>query len=655
MKFNYSLIKKLATKIPEKTRLIEGLNFHAFEAVDAKGETVEISIPANRYSDSASHWGIAKTAAAIFGGQAKDLAKTKDPRIEVKKTQPEVKISAKKECGHYIARYFELPRVVQSPQWLKEFLISCGLRPISAPVDVMNYVMLEVGQPLHAFDADLVVGAIDIRLAKKGEAMTTIDGNDFKLNSTDLVIADDKGLLAIAGIKGGKRAEITIKTKKIIVESANFEPTGIYSTSRSLNLFTDASSRFSHGLSPALAEVGMRRAAELLKEICGARVGELTDVNHKRLPKILLKFDIEKFNLITNLDLKERVALDYLKRAGFKIKGKLVEAPPFRNDISIHEDLVEEVVNLYGYEKLSDRAPAFPLIPAAKEDAVILKENVREFLRGFGLSEVYNHSFVSRKDLTNYADPKWWGAVSLLNPISADFQYLRPNLALNLFKNLEDNLRFYNSVNLFEIGKVFSEKGGRLEEKLTLGIGLSIKKGPTPIFELKGVVDGLLGALGLTDYFFRDLNWEQKILDEEASLRIESDHRVVGYLGVSKNDRNTVIAELNLEKLLELVQGEKEFRPLPKFPSVLRDLSIIVDAYQKVGPIQDLIENGSHLLEDVDLIDWYEDIKLGRDKKSLTFRLVFQARDRTLTDAEVGKEMEKIIASLQEKFDAETR
>lgn len=661
MKFSYTLLRKFVPKLPAKEVFIEKFSLHAFETADlpagqvgAGSDALEISIPANRYSDSGSHLGIAKLAAAVFNTPFKGPA-MKEPKVELKNTKPAIKISAKKLCSRYLGRYFEISRTVQSPQWLKEALTSSGLRSINAVVDVMNYVMLETGQPLHAFDAELISGGIDVRLAKPAEEIRTLEGVDYKLSSSDLVIADEKGPLAIAGIKGGKRAEINIHTKKIIVEVANFDSVGIYKTARQLNLFTDASSRFSHGLSPVAAEIAMKRATILLKDLAGAKVGELTDVNFAKISKNILKFDIKRFNQLIGLDLNEKSALEYLKRLGFGVKGKYVEVPPMRTDVTMMEDLAEEIVNLNGYDKLPSIAPHVPLTPAKKEDQVVLKEGIREILRGFGLSEVYNYSFVSRKDLTKYADPKWWGAVALLNPISADFHYLRPGLSIHLLRNVEDNFRFYDQVRIFEIGKTFAERKGKLEEELMLGIAIGMKK-ENPIMELKGLADELFKQVGLTDYFFRDLDMDVKFLEAENSLRMESDHHVIGYIGLPKGESATAIAEIYLDRLLQLVEEEKEYEPISKYPAVMRDISIFVPREVRVNSILEDIQNTSPvLLSDVDLIDFYEDPNLKEDRKSLTFRLVFQADDRTLTDDEVGIEMAKIIQVLEEKFDAEVR
>jgi phenylalanyl-tRNA synthetase beta chain len=657
MKFSYTLIKKLGRGIPAKEKLIEALNLCAFEAAAGSGsaaagagDALEIAVPANRYSDAASHYGLAVIASAIFNKRAPAL-KLPNLKSKEKSQMFNAVVINKVLCPRYSGLYAEIKKIEPSPKWLQAALLTSGLRPINNVVDAMNYVMLEVGQPMHAFDADKISGGLIIRSAKNNELIKTIDGEDYKLNDQDLVIADNQGPLAIAGIKGGKKAEITRHTKRIIIEAATFDAVSIYKTSRRLNLFTDASARFSHGLSPALAERGIKRTAALLKELTGAKIGDWIDIYEKKLGKIVLKFDADKFNKLTGLVLNEKLGLNYLKNLGFGVKGRLVEAPPERLDIAVWEDLAEEIVNIFGYEKLPAAVPRVPLTPSEYENSIVLKDKIRNILIGLGFSEVYNYSFLNRRAALEAA-VVWGGKpMALRNPISADFQYLRPSLTPALQKNLEDDLRFYDEVRIFEIGKIFPSEN---TERTALGMAVAE---PDSFFELKGTVDSLLKGLGVADFAF---------IPDKNRLKIEINNSIIGYLWPSPRIKKTksnltaaeselAAAELNLDALLRLTVEEKEYRPLPKYPSVMRDLSVIVDSSERVAAIQNLIENGSHLLEDADLIDWYEDPKFGDDRKSLTFRLVFQAEDRTLTDEEVGREMEKIIGALRQKFSAEIR
>lgn len=624
---------------------------HAFEAEDVGGDTFEVTLPPNRYSDAASHWGIAREASAILDASIK-IPKTTSLLRELD-TQPRVRVLDKKLCPRYSAQYFENIEVTSSPKWMQKILIDCGLRPINSVVDVMNYVMLETGEPLHAFDYDKLEGkSIVIRRAKKGEFITSIDGIRYKLDSSMLVIADLERPQAIAGIKGGRGAEVTPKTKRIIVEAANFDPSSIYKTSRALNLFTDASLRFARGLSPHLTTIGLDRASELLGQTSHARAGARFDSLSGPIPHKLLKFDIGEFNNLIGSELDEKTARRYLKKLGFGFRENKVEVPPLRLDIETHEDLAEEIVRLYGLNNLKPSPPHIVLRPTESEEIFAFRDRLRRLLLGFGLNEVYNHSFVSKDDagLPNF----WWAKpVSLENPISSEFEYLRPTLTYGILRNVEDNLRFFNEVRIFEIGKVFGlreGKAGEFGEKTAVSIALAYKNAET-FFELKGLIDELLKGLGLTDFFMRDLGKRVGLVDR--GLRVESDHSVLGFLG--QTGRGMSIAEFDLDKLLTLVRGELEFTPITKFPSIMRDVSILVSVEERIGDIVEAIQNSNpRLIRDVDLIDEYSDDRW-ENLQSLTFRIVFQRDDRTLTNDEANKEMKKITALLEDKFEAQIR
>lgn len=664
MKFSFSLFKKLAPSVKNPQDFAERFSLHAFEVEGVKGDTVEINIPANRYSDAASHLGIARLWTAIAGGSAERVrVQMKTMKSVHRGARVNVRIEDAPRCPCYSALFLEVRGVHESPQWLKDVLFACGLRPINAVVDIMNYVMLEVGQPLHAFDVDKLAHIkgkpeVIVRRARADERMTTLDGVELTLAGEDLLIADAKGPLALAGIKGGKRAEVGSETKHIVVEAANFDARSVYRTSRRLNLMTDAALRFGHGLSPVLVEWGVRRAAELLQEVCGGRVLEWVDAGARKLQPTVLKFEIDAFNRLTGLALKELSCLALLRRLGFSVRGKLVTAPPERLDISIPEDLFEEVVNLYGYENLPAAPPRVHLAPAQVDDTAQMKREAREVLAGFGLSEVYNYSFVSEREARDVSEGLAHAPVALQNPIAEDKAFLRPSLAPGLIGNLRDNLRFFDSVRIFEIGKVFWEANGKVQERLMLGIALAAKEGKKdgePFSELKGFLEEFLEAMGIVEPFMPPHAFSLPFLNRGGSVRIESDHAALGYLGTLHGMRGA-IAEIDLDELLKIEREENAFRPLPKHPAIIRDVSLLVDRDARIGEMMQAMEDAdARHLENVELFDEYEDERLGEGKQSVTFRLVFRAEDRTLTDHEAGQELEKIVAALKEKFDAEVR
>ena len=658
MKFSYTLIKKLVPAVKSKKELIDKLNIHSFEVEDAGDDVFEVSVPPNRFSDAASHIGIAREIAATQNSKLKTLNSKQTQNSKLKTQNVKVFVRDKNLCSRYSARYFENIKIKPSPKWMQKILIDCGLRPINNVVDIMNYATLETGQPLHAFDYDKLTTndqrqtTIIIRRAKKGEKITTLDNQVFELNENILVIVNDSpresAVLAIAGIKGGEKAEVDKNTKRIVVEAANFDGVNIYKSSKALKLFTDASSRFSHNLSPELVSLGLSRSGELLKEIIGAKAGQTTDVNFTKPIKKTIKFDLEKFNKFIGLDLDVKTCRKYFERLGFKITQNsklktqnsfLVEIPPLRQDIETFEDLAEEAARLYGYNKIESAPPRIHLIPSGFEDQVVLKDKIRKILAGMGLSEVYNYSFIDKADEN---------AVELENPISVQSKYLRSSLASHLLENIKNNSRFFDEIKIFEIGKVFSRDAklqihtntANVSEKTILGIALASKNKEGEIFfEVKGVVERLFKKIGLVDFLMKESKGE--------SIEIESGDKIIGF--VSHLDHKGALAEIDLDSLLKLIVEEHEYHPLPKYPSIMRDISILVEPTARVGGIiQTIQEADLKRIDDVDLTDEY-----GIDgKRSLTFRIVFQAEDRTLTDDEINKEMEKISKILKIKFKA---
>lgn len=675
MKFSLPLIKKLVPAVKNKKELIEKLNLHSFEAADAGGNIFDVSIAPNRFSDAASHWGIAGEISAILGGKPRGFTQIRT-RIyaekSFKKPPFRIEIEDKKLCPRYAAQYFENIKVGPSPKWMQKILTDCGLRPVSNVVDIMNYAMLETGQPLHAFDYDKLTTSnrqlttIIVRKAKKGEKIRTIDDKLYDMSESILVIADSQKPIAIAGIKGGKDTEVDKNTKRILVEAANFDGVSIYKSSRLLKLATDASLRFSHNISSELVPFGLGRAAELLKEIVGAKAGGTHDVNSVRAGRKIIKFDPERFHRFIGIKLESGKIRDYLERLGFTIiknskltthNSFLVEVSPLRQDIETFEDLAEEVARLYGYNNVKSTPPHIHIIPSGFEDQIVLKDKTRRILLKMGLDEVYNYSFVGESVGRKLSDTK--GLIEVENPISNEFHYLRPTLAAGLLKNIEGNFRFFNTLRIFEIGKVFQgDTKNKETEKLVLGITFAAKNEEI-FFDLKGAIRAFLGRVGLVDYLLAEgvrkkkekVDFFTKYLEPETTLKIESGGAILGHLGRAAGSEKSwkiSLAEIDLGILLRLVSEEHEYRPLPKYPSMMRDISMTVPEGVRVGDIMQAIQEFDlKYIEDVDLIDEYEG--------NLTFRIVFQSEDRTLTDQEVNQKVKKIENLLRSNFKAKIR
>lgn len=685
MKFSYTLLKKLVPEIKNAKALEQQLSLYAFEVDGIEGKTFDIKLPANRYGDAASHWGIAQEIAATMGVRFSEqraiatlLAKTVGTTGKIPLT---VTIQDKELCPRYIGAYCEDITVTDSPKWIKDILIESGMRPINNVVDVMNYVMLETGQPLHAFDYDKLEGQkIVVRRAEKGEAITTLDDQHVKLTPDMLVIADAKHPLAIAGIKGGKRAEVDKHTKRIVIEAANFEPVSIYKTSRAIGILTDASSRFSRTLSPELATLGVIRAKMLLQEIMGMTQKGVIDIYPKKQSKVMVKFDLAACNRFLGTRFDAKTVRTYFELLGFVIApidgfGKLttgkktpvatgtffVTVPPLRTDIEHPHDLFEEVVRLHGLGNLKPAAPHIRLVPSGSEDDITLKDTIRKVLTSLGLDEVYNHSFVNEQFGAHDATVRG-ELVALENPISSEYMFMRPTLAAGLHANVVSNSRYFDAVGAFEIGRVFAVDKKAIHENNMLGIVLA-SKNKEQFFALKGLLHELFNRIGLPDVLMRE-NAEQEprfagaYVNEREMLCIESAGEHVGYMAKLKGlpaKWHGAIVELDMGLLTRLVVAEHEYMPLPKYPSIVRDISVLVGVDEKVGDIMQAIQQmNTRIIEDVDLIDEYENPALDR-KRSLTFRIVFQAGDRTLTDAEVNAEMDGIVAALRKSFSAKIR
>ncbi len=640
MKFSYRLLKKYLPELPAKRKVVSALNLHVFEAEDLGGDVIDVSVSPNRYSDAGSHIGLAKELAIVLGLKQGSVPKLKTILRPIKLAGLEVKISAPKRVARYSALVFDNISVKQSPAWIKSVLKSCGLKPVNNVVDLMNLVMLETGQPLHAFDFDKISvsggrKSVEIRLAKKGEVITTLDGNSYNLDSQTLLIADSKQPLAIAGIKGGKAAEVNKDTKRILVEAANFDGVSIYQTVRHLNLTTDASSRFTHNLHPALTAAALNRVKELKNELGReAKIIGAWDSGFNIKPR-LIKPDITRISRLLGLHLNQRAVFSVLKKIGLKPAGRgFYEIPILRQDLENQEDLAEEVVRLIGYEFISPQPPLIGLMPTEYEEMVEFKDKLRLILAGFGFDEVYNSSFNSEKG-------DW--AVEIANPIAEDKKYLRPDLLCHLDRNITHNLKFFDDARIFEVGQAFNAVKGVIYESGRLGLAVSLKAN-NGFFELKGVLESLFESLGIADFLIAET-------EEKGVMAVKTGDSTLGYLYYLP-DRS--LAEIDLASLLAAANEDMEFRPLPLYPAVVRDISLLADSSIKVGDlIQEIQLSDLKEIEDVDLIDEYFD-KTGA-RQSVTLRVVFRADDHTLTSEEVDRKIKNILSLLLDKFGVEAK
>lgn len=688
MKFSYQWIKELAGTDPGAQKAADLLTAKSFEVEAVEGDVMDVKILPNR-PDCLSHLGLARELCALTG------ERFSAPAYEYKvadHTDLGVMIEDVDACPRYSALMVRGVHIGPSPDWLRDRVVACGLKSINNVVDVTNYVMLELGQPMHAFDA-AHIDQIIVRHARAGETLRALDEarTEYPLDPSMLVIANGNGPLAIAGIKGGADSGITDATTDIFLEAANFDPSVIRVTSRKIGLRTDSSIRFAYGVDPNLTAAALVRAAELMAKVAsGTPDRAITDVYPRHRVASHIMLDPHHVRSLLGVSIGDPQIRSILQSLGFDIAdvdGKLnVTVPTRRLDVTTPEDLIEEVGRIYGYDAIPSAPPVLPMYDErawVAEDAegiawdeyafIHERQRIIHLLAGAGYSEVYNYAFVP--DATKY---------ELAQPLSSDYQWLRTSLVPRLLLNARDNLRFIDDIRLCETGHVFDHVDEK-RESTRLGIVLARKSAKNELFyELKGTVDLLLERLGVADYYYDDadpMQWDEHAVNattkgRRALIRLEGDGHVIGFIGaVSSLKAPTAVAELCLRSLIRHAQREREFEPLPKYPSVVRDIAMLVQAGTKVDDILQVAQGADDagIVQDIDVIDIFlptgkEKIKAEGDTpeypserfgragaKSVAIRVVYRADDHTLTDPEVTLIEDAIKKALQENLAAQIR
>ena len=670
MVFSYNWLQSFfKKKLPKPEKLAELLTMHSFEVSEVKNPPagggkdwlLDIDILPNRGPDCFSHLGIAREISAATGFKCtNDNCKFKEDKEIKAKDFISVEVKNKANCPRYTARVITEIKVGFSPKWMRERLEACGLKPINNIVDVANYVMLETGQPLHAFDGEKLEGRkIIVRFAKEGEKIVTLDGEKYDLEKETLVIADAKKPVAIAGIKGGKAPEIDLKTKIVVLESANFDSRVIRRVSKRIDLKTDASWRFEHGIDPNLTETAINRAAFLIQKIAGGRIAQgLIDFYPKKVFPKKIKLDLGYVESLLGIEISKEKIIKILKRLGFKILNSKfdilnVEVPTFRLDVSIPEDLIEEIGRIHGYQEIPSRFPVAALIPPKRNLDIFWENLAKDILKEAGFTETYNYSFISEKDREVFKNSKQ-ELMEVENPTSLDFQYLRPSLIANLLKNIEKNFRNFDEIKNFELGKIFHHP--KAEKKALSGLMTG-----EAFYQVKGTIDLLLNKLGISNIWFDDYRptpEESKlsIWQPKKCAEIKIDREEIGFLGeISpkildsfKITTKVIAFDIDFEKLSKLTSEEHEYRPISRFPSAVRDIAVLVPREVKVGQVLNKIyDTGKELVRDVDLFGVYEGGELPAGKKNLAFHIIYQAEDRTMTSEEIDGLQKKIISALE--------
>ena len=686
MIFSYNWLQSFfKKKLPKPKKLAELLTMHSFEVegIEKKGNdfVLDIDVLPNRAGDCFSHLGIAKECGALLNAKCQvPSAKL----IEEKKIKAKDFVSVEKRdktaCPRYTIKVITDVKVGSSPKWLKDRLKVCGLKPINNIVDIANYVMLETGQPLHAFDFEKIssvkskiknqkskiIKKIIVRKAKNGEKITTLDEKNYSLDKDILIIADSEKPLAIAGIKGGKEAGINKNTKTIVLESANFSPGVIRKGSRKLGLKTDASIRFEGGIDSNLTESAINQAAYLVQKIAkGKVVRGLVDVYPEKVLPKQIKLDLDYVERLLGVKISRREIINILKSLGFEIKKSTkdfldVLISTQRSDISIPEDLIEEIARIYGYEKIKPVFPTASLIPAQKNLEIFWEDMAKDILKEVGFSEVYNYSFISENDAKIFGREN---IVELENPASIEHKYLRPSLIPNLLKNVQRNQKYFNEIKIFELGKIFQPKA---EKRMLAGL---ISGEAEQFYQLKGVVDSLLNKLGISNIWYDSYQPtpEQSkisIWHSEKCAEIKVDHEEIGFLGeISSSildemriETKVIVFDIDFEKLQKLSSEETIYRPISRYPAAVRDLAILVPRGTKVVEVLNKINiAGGKIVRDVDLFDIYEGENIPSNKKNFAFHIIYQAENKTLSSKEISKIHQKIVKALEDNKEWQVR
>lgn len=683
MKFSYHWLKELVPFKESPKQLAEFLTMRAFEieSIEKKGGDVmlDIKLPSNRVSDASGHLGVAREIAALKGTQntyrISHIAENKKQKTS---DFLNVQIENPDDCLRYSARIMTDVHVGPSPKRLRERLEVCGLQSINNIVDATNYVMLESGQPLHAFDWNRLNNGkpgrknIVIRRSKKGEAIETLDKKTYALTQDVLLITDGNNPLAIAGIKGGQASGITESTCTVVIESANFDPMRVRSASQSLRLKTDASYRFEHGMDPNQTMMALDRVAEIIArpDVAGGKIpAGAIDVYPKKVLARKILFSVSHANRL----LGDAHELSFYQKAFSRIgcsvavKGRdalLVTPPTIRRDLAIPEDLIEEAGRILGYEHIAPQLPEFATIPAARNDERYWEDRVRDCAIGAGFTESMLYAFTSEHELAQFLiDPAI--APELENPVSPGTRYLVPRMLIKYVVSAVENLRNFDTNKIFGMGKSFMRMPKGVNEHKYLAFAYASRgiTGEREFYTLKGVLARMLEQLGIDDYWYDDaLTTEEhrhsaKLFHPYRVAQIKIGNEQIGMMGEIhpailddfKSRGRVVAAEINFDLLWKHARDEAEFRPIGKYPAVIRDIAVVAPEDIKAETIQNVIENTTgKLLTDTDLFDYFQDEEMRRANiKNLAFHMVFQSPDRTLTDTEIEKIVAKVVAALE--------
>lgn len=617
-----------------------------------------------------SHYGLAREIAAIY---QYPLIEHSTATIKAGSgSSLKVQVSDVQLCPRYQAVVLTGVKIEPSPLWLQKSLIAVGLKPINNVVDITNYILADLGQPLHAFDAHKIKNQkINVRLAKEDEIFITLSNETLKLTENDLVIADAEKVIALAGVIGGANSEIDEMTTDIVLESANFQATPIRRSALRHGLRTEASARFEKNLDPNLTILALTQAVEMILALCPEAqvISQVFDLNKGKKEKIVIKTTVEYIERKIGMSLGQATIIDILERLKFTVVAKKnnlqVTVPSWRatKDISCEEDLVEEVARIYGYDRIVDNLPSIKITRTEQNKEMTVERKVRSFLsRNLALNEVYNYSWQDEKylSLLKYSPAD---CLQLKNYLAPEQRFLRPTLWTNLLKNLVDNLRWYKDIGIFEIGRVYwpqpsiiidrPNQNTFLPQQPKMLSWLIYQEESDLFFLLKGQLEKLFKELGFV------VDWQikkQSNLQSNYSMSILIGEQEVGYFGLLNSNiakelkikNSPALVEINLSEVSKQISIKKKYQPLPKYPVVIKDLSFIMNNPElKWSELEKAIKVCSPLITNINIFDRYQDAS---GQISLAFHVQLYHPEKTLTTEEIDNVMIKIIDLLENKY-----
>ncbi len=635
----------------------------AVKALGLDDVVFEYEVTSNRV-DCFSVIGIAREAAATFRKSFVPPVVTETGNSEDVNDYIKVSVKDAELCPRYCARVVKNIKIGPSPKWMQRRLASVGIRPINNLVDITNYVMEEYGQPMHAYDLDTIAGReIIVRRAAKDEKFVTLDGQERQMDDSVLMICDGEKSVGIAGIMGGENSMITDDVHTMLFEAACFDGTNIRKSSKKVGLRTDASGKFEKGLDPNNAKAAINRACQLVEELgAGEVVGGIVDVYGKKKEPVRVPFDAEKINAILGTDISREEMLSYFKMLDLEYDAETNEviAPAFRHDLFRLADLAEEVARFYGYDNIPTTLPAGEATAGKLSFKLRIEEIARDIAEFCGFSQGMSYSFESPKvfdKLLIPADSPLRNTVEIMNPLGEDYSIMRTTSLNGMLTSLATNYNRRNkNVRLYELGNIYLPKTLPLselpEERMQFTLGMY---GEGDFFSMKGVVEEFFDKVGLRGKESYDPNAGKPYLHPGRQANIIYNGETVGYLGEVHPEvadsygigTRAYVAVIDMPYIVKMATFDRKYAGIARFPAVNRDISMVVPKHILAGQIEEVIEKkGGAYLESYALFDLYEGSQIKEGFKSIAYSIVFRAKDKTLSDAEVTEAMDRILKAL---------